>query len=57
MLHIALRWSAGFRAYRRLLALGISIALTIHSLDLRWSATIGRIMILLTLHSAGVQTR
>ena len=37
MLHIALRWSAGIRSYCILLTMGISIALIIHSLDLRWS--------------------
>ncbi len=32
-----------------------TIALIIRSLDLRWSAEIGSIAVLLTLHSAGVR--
>ena len=45
---IALLWSAGRRKNNVLLTLGISIALTIRSLDLHWSAIIGRILFLLT---------
>ena len=56
-LDIALLWSAGRRKNNVLLTSGISIALTIRSLGLRWSATIGRGMFLLTFHSSGVGSR